>query len=220
MIGIIHLTAVTAAVFFYVLYQRYLAVPQGEISSPEDARKKDIAIFLLLLGAGFLVRLVASGICEGHSLDMNCFVAWGDMAYKDGLPAFYASDAFTDYPPGYVYVLYLQGMLRSFFSIEPFSIADRILVKLPAVICDMGIGVILYRIMIKRSRKGKNAARALMGLWLFHPVSLMDSAIWGQVDSVFTLLVLLMCLCMTEKKYPAAYFAFAIERSVIMLTTG
>ena len=53
-------------------------------------------------------------------------------------------------------------------------------------------------------------AAVFAGIFLFTPASFLDSAIWGQVDSVFTLFVVLMCYFATEKKLPLAYFAFAI----------
>lgn len=72
----------------------------------------------------------------------------------------------------------------------------------------MAIGYLVYKIASKRMKE--TGAALLAGIFLFTPVIFVDSAIWAQVDSVFTLFIVLMCYLVTEKKLIPAYFVFAI----------
>ena len=66
---------------------------------------KSYIVWVLLFG--FIVRIIAAASYKGHETDMGCFSAWADMAFGNGLSQFYLSDSFHDYPPGYLYVLYM-----------------------------------------------------------------------------------------------------------------
>src|SRR5699024_6083214 len=71
----------------------------------------------MLLGAALLLRLVLALVTEGYPYDMSCFVAWGDKLAAQGPAAFYSEGYFADYPPGYLFVLGLVGLIRGVFSI-------------------------------------------------------------------------------------------------------
>ena len=68
---------------------------------------------------------------------MNCFIAWGDMIFKDGIGNFYSSDSFTDYPPGYMYILYMVGAIRHVLGVAWNSTLSVMLTKTPAIIADL-----------------------------------------------------------------------------------
>ncbi len=165
-------------------------------------------IFALIVIA-FIVRMVAAVVYFGNKTDMNCFISWGDMVFNDGLQNFYKSDAFTDYPPGYMYVLYIVGGIRHILGIAWDSTTSVVLTKLPAILCDLGTGYLLYRVGKKYFKN--NGATIITACYLFCPAVIMDSAVWGQTDAVFTLGVALMCYLVTEKKLIPSYFVFAIS---------
>lgn len=196
-----------SGVLFYCLYRFYLSGDMGA----EAQKKNNNVILLSVLGVGLVLRLIMAASYVGHETDMNCFISWGDMIYQNGISNFYTLDAFTDYPPGYMYVLYIQGMLRSVLSLEPYGTVNIVLVKLPAILCDLGAAYLIYRIA-RKSKYHKISSHAIyiMAVYLFNPCILIDSATWGQVDSVLTLFILLMVYFMTENRYPMAYFTFAI----------
>ena len=68
-------------------------------------------LWLILAGA-LLLRLLLALLVEGYPYDMSCFVAWSDKLAASGPAAFYSEGYFADYPPGYLYVLWLMGELR------------------------------------------------------------------------------------------------------------
>ncbi len=72
-----------------------------------------------------------------------------------------------------------------------------VLVKLPSIIADLGIGVLIYRYFEKK--KKLKIALLLTTLWLFNPLVWYNSTIWGQTDSVVNLLGLIAILALTNK---------------------
>ena len=170
-----------------------------------DTRKIQVCI---VFGLALVIRFIAGALVKGHETDMACFQAWAEMVYNDGFAAFYTSEAFTDYPPGYVYILYIIGFIRNVTGISTSSGLAYLLTKMPAILADMGIGYLLYRIAGKKL--GNTGALIVSGIYLFFPSVIMDSTLWGQTDSVFTICVLLMCWLVTEKKLIPAYFVLAI----------
>lgn len=167
-----------------------------------------LTVFVTAMIVAFILRVVIGGLYHGQEADMNCFIAWADMAYKDGLSNFYTSPSFTDYPPGYIYILYVIGWIRSVFNIAWNSVTSDILTKMPAMLADLGTGYLIYRVA---SKKFKELGAALLSmLYLFCPLVILDSAVWGQTDSVFTLFVVLTCYLVSQKKLIPSYFVFAI----------
>ena len=52
----------------------------------------------------------------GHQTDMQCFIGWSENAFNNGISAFYTSEGFHDYPPGYVYVMYILGGIKKLLN--------------------------------------------------------------------------------------------------------
>ena len=143
-----------------------------------------MAQFLILLAA-FLIRILAAAFSGGFSSDTACFAAWADRIYALGPSGFYSPDVFTDYPPGYMYLLYPIGFLVSKTGIPYLGSLHLILLRLPSILCDCITGQLLY----KEAKKKFSSSHALFfsALYLFNPAVILNSSLWGQVDSVFTL---------------------------------
>ncbi len=181
----------------------YVLAPDLKKGQKRDGRS---AYILAAVIAAFLLRIIIAALYRGHEQDMGCFDAWSYDVFNGGINTFYASEGFHDYPPGYMYVLYVIGFIR---HIIPFSGgALYALIKLPAIICDMLIGYIVYKIAAKKYSSAISTVFA--ALWLFNPVSILNSAVWGQVDSVYTLFAVLTLYFLTEKKLFISYFMFAV----------
>ena len=180
----------------------YLYFAKFAIKTTSKMQKVHFGGAFFVFGGSFLLQVVFGILYYGHGTDMNCFSAWSDMVYTGGFYNFYRSDAFTDYPPGYMYVLYVVGFLRSIFG------NSGIIVKLPAICCNILIGIWAY--VQARKRFSEKSALVLGGFLAFSPVLILNSALWGQVDSVYTLFLVLCILLLYEKKLISAYFVFAI----------
>ncbi len=172
----------------------------------KTADKKRSAGIMILLLAGTAARILGAYLYPGHETDMNCFHAWSDMVFRDGFGAFYASESFTDYPPGYMYILYIIGFFKHIFPLSEAGVT--LLLKLPAILCDGLTAWLIYR--IARRRVNSSVSFMAAAFYLFNPAVFVDSALWGQVDSVVTLLILLTVICTAERRLIPAYFIFAL----------
>ncbi len=165
------------------------------------------AVFIIAaLAAAFLVRAICAVIYKGHETDMNCFIGWSGMIFDGGIPAFYASEGFHDYPPGYMYILYIIGAIRRLFN--PSDGALYLLIKFPSIIIDLLSGFFIYKLARKKFGDGISALFA--SLYLFNPAVILNSSLWGQVDTVYTVLIALMVYLISEKKMIPSYFVFAL----------
>lgn len=170
-------------------------------------KSSDNAVYIIgITAAAVIIRFICAVKYQGHATDMNCFTCWADMIFRDGIGNFYSSEAFTDYPPGYMYILYVIGALKTLFN--PTDGLLWLLIKLPAIICDIITGYLIYK--LAKKRVGDILGAVIGGIYLLNPAVILNSSLWGQVDSVYTLFVVLMLLLFTERKTIPGYFVFAI----------
>ncbi len=176
------------------------------------------AIFGALLLAGLTLRLVLAAKVAGYQVDINCFTLWSQRMAKVGPSAFYAEGYFCDYPPGYLYVLWLNGLLMRRWPEE-----SLLIVKLVPILCDMVTAMLLYRFFSRRTSRLTASIAALF--YVFNPAVLATGAAWGQVDSVLALLLLLACLAAMDEKWIVAvplFFVAALTKpqAILMAPIG
>lgn len=172
--------------------------------------KNFIRLVWLLFGGALLLRLILAYATHGFGNDIACFAGWADRIFTVGPGQFYSSETFTDYPPGFMYVLYVIGALRSLLQIPYYSDLHIMLLKLPAILCDMACGYLLYRESSKKLHFSGLQSVCVASAYLFQPAIILNSACWGQVDSVHTLVIVLMCLFLMDGKMLPAYGIFGL----------
>lgn len=132
-----------------------------------------------VLFIGFVVRVILSGFGT-LPLDHGTFVAWSLNLAGDGLSRFYNS--WSDYLPGYLYVLWLLGKINL-----TGAVPIHLLYKLPAVLADVLTSYFIYKTL--GGKKGIIGAC----VYLFNPAVFANSALWGQVDGfigLFSMMVI------------------------------
>ncbi|MHA7964783.1 glycosyltransferase family 39 protein [Paenibacillus sp. CAU 1782] len=174
------------------------------------ARSRNLVPNLLALGFGLGLALrIAIGLTnEGYVNDMALFAYWSDHAVNQGLANFYHTDIFVDYPPGYIYILYILGVVKGWLGIHNGTTAALLLYKLPAILADLTAAAVLYR--VSRAKLGDVAGVGIALLYIFNPAAIMDSAAWGQVDAIFALALCLAVSGMAERRFGRASVWYAI----------
>ncbi len=129
---------------------------------------------LIILGFGLIIRLVLSNFGT-LALDQNTFIAWSNSLVNGGFGVFYNN--WSDYLPGYLYVLWILGKINSLKIID-----QSILYKLPAIAIDLATAILVFKVVKKI--KGDKWALISTSLFLFNPAIMANSALWGQVDSI------------------------------------
>jgi Gpi18-like mannosyltransferase len=141
-----------------------------------------------LIVAGLALRLVVAYLLpgSGFAVDLSAFRFWAADLAQNGPWGFYDRPFFHDYTPGYLYVLWLLGSVVK--AVGAPGAGD--LIKLPAILADLVCAWLVYELI--RDLGGRER-RALLGaaLVLFIPITWFDSVVWGQVDSVGMVFVLL-----------------------------
>ncbi len=202
--GIAGVSALFALLYFFV-YQRWVR-PQP-IGGSREKRHFGL-LFAAAAVTALVLRFYLAVKSPGYEVDVNTFKAWANKAASGGLAHFYDGQ-FADYPPGYIYVLWVLGTLQQAFHIDWASKSALLLIKLPALIADVAIGYLLYREGAKRLSSSAGFGLAL--LFLFNPAVLVNSAGWGQIDSFFTLALLIALLLLATDKWEGSAVFFAIS---------
>ncbi len=159
-----------------------------------------------LLTAGIRLPLMGT---PGYVDDQLHFLIWSEMSQSSGIASVYdhrpdsSGKRWCNYPPGYVYVLRGLSDVYHWFSGRPldkavvvsFAAGERTadthwtaaVFKLPAVAADIVL-VMLLMILLRRRLGGIDATMVAM-LYATMPAVVHNSAVWGQIDAIPTLLV-------------------------------
>jgi len=163
---------------------------------------------VVLLFVGFILRLCFI-TNDGFKNDVSSFEGWALTLAEHSFSQFYSKAGFADYPPGYFYILAAVGALwESFFKHFDTSYnALKILVKLPAIIADLLVGLLLFRIV--RRFASERWALGAAALYVLNPAVIFISATWGQVDSIsggLALLAIYLLLRSQDSERTEAWF--------------
>ncbi len=146
----------------------------------------------VIIALGLALRLIIAYVLlpgSGFGVDRRSFDAWATALASRGPFGFYDQpDYFVDYTPGYLYVLWLLGLVSGVLGGPGAAPGD--LMKLPAILADAGLAITVFA-MAAELGASRRAALGGAALVILNPVTWFDSAIWSQVDSVGTLVLLL-----------------------------
>ena len=153
---------------------------------------------LLMLLAALAVRLVLAARVPGYNTDINCFSSWAQRMVEYGPAGFYGA-GWCDYPPLYMWMLAPIAVLINAFGLAYRSGGQLILIKLWPILFDLAAAWLIWN----RSKKqlGARAALLLAALFALNPAVFTDSAAWGQIDSIFTLMIALSALDADDDRY-------------------
>ena len=159
--------------------------------------RKDRGLFFLLLNGGLALRLLVSPYYT-HYNDLGLWLYWAKEIYVLGFNNFFSKIGWTDYLPLYFYPLFAIEWLRQIAHIQ-----GELIFKIPAIAADLLSAVVIYKITNYFKIKGilpKQAPIAAAAIYLFNPAIFANSAMWGQIDGIGALLVLLSVLLLIQKR--------------------
>jgi Gpi18-like mannosyltransferase len=156
-------------------------------------RRANIAIAVLIV-VGVALRLLVTR-AQGFPSDVGTFMAWAEKLSTAGPGRFYEPGYFSDYPPGFLYVLWLLGTL---FDGDVLRFA----VKAISIPADIGIALLVVRLV--RRHAGDSAAVFAVGIWMLQPAPIFAGPYWGQVDAVGTLPFLAALLAAGARRWGLA----------------
>ena len=176
----------------------------------------------VLLLFGFLVRLWAMR-WPPFPIDMNDWIAWGERVRELGPRKFYDPNVFADYTPGYVYVLWLTAEVKHWFFADNAVETYYFLYRLPPILCDLATAGLVFWVAesLRRERIGPLEAGTPALTWplvpalaalayLLNPAVIINSAVWGQVDSTFSFLMVLSVVLLVRREPEWAVLVYTI----------
>ncbi len=163
------------------------AYERGTGSPPRSTGTQGaVGAVLIVLALGLALRFILLYLLPGSGFeaDLVSFRFWADDLARNGLSGFYQRDFFHDYTPGYMYVLWLVGTVGRAAG----GIGD--LIKIPPILADLGLGYLVWS-MIRELGGRERLALVGAGVVMLNPVFWFDNVVWGQVDAVGVLFLLL-----------------------------
>lgn len=168
-----------------------------EVEEEVKVKKKE---FLTILGIAliFLVLNISVFTTKFHG-DLATQQVWGNYALEHGVSSLYANEM-TDYPPLYMFVLKLNAWLNYilFNNTTVGSYPYVFISKTIPTLCNLIIGLGIFVYLQKKDYK---KAVISMCIYLFNPITLYNSAYWGQVDSVNALFMFFSILSLIKRRY-------------------
>lgn len=139
---------------------------------------------------------------QGFAWDIAAFGNWMDNIEQNGLSP-YGPDPGFNYPPMFANLLVGIQWLGSIFDTNSIN-----LIKLLGIVPDIALAAVIAL----AGRKWFTAKNGLIGagLYLAIPVTWYDSAIWGQVDSLAMLPMLLAVWMIIDRKPEWAMVLFTL----------
>ena len=184
-----------------------------------------------LLFFSFLLRLFLLLISSCHPDILN-HLDWGERFWFYGAKNFYEGNfwgvSWPNQPIASIFLFALINKLYhlifaalwwlnlnlSFFPSFIFPFLEQklpiILFKLPFVLSDLGLGLLIYRISLHLTKQ-KTKALLAASLFLLNPVLIYNSSIWGQTDSLINFLTLFGLWQAYRGRYFKGLFAFALS---------
>lgn len=164
-------------------------------------------LFVILIKISFI-------FIPGLKIDIDTYQAWAGRLLELGPSNFYSPDYFSDYFPGYLYLLwFLAFIFKSIFPLLSFdSFQFEVLLKIVNLSFDLATTLLVFKI-VQNYHKIWAYISAL--LYLSNPALTFNTSIWGQTDSIFTFFTLLGFYYLLELK-KTNLWSFFISLAVLI----
>ncbi|RPI49988.1 MAG: hypothetical protein EHM56_11555, partial [Chloroflexi bacterium] len=189
--------------------------------------KRELRLVGLLCLGALAVRMPFA-VTPGYLADIQDHVAWSYKVVHYGLAATYVT---TDglwnpnYPPVSIYAFQALGKVyQTLFApdfLYPGTAGDpalrattsnlalladpihRTLLRMPAILADLATGALVFALVRRKMPAGRSFLIA--ATYWFNPVTILNSAVWGQIDSFFTVFAV---LAVALAELDGAFWAF------------
>ena len=202
---------------------------RSRVEFPQWLAGREKTAVLLVLIISFIVQLLLVPI-PGYKIDHGSFLYWYNHASSGNFSSFYEPPNWSDYPPFNVYIFWFFGnlllkpalFLQSLFSTSPpvVRIISEFAAKLPAIFFNLALTAVIYHFL--RRRFSFQLAVTATSLYAFNPAVIYDLAVWGQMDSVYSLFMVASLVLLLNRKYEFSSMLLAVglltkPQSVILL---
>jgi Gpi18-like mannosyltransferase len=158
--------------------------------------KREVLALAALLFIAFMVRFAFFSNQGYAAIDTRDFMAWFQTAADYGPRTFYIR-TWCDYPPFNIYFFWVFGLVAKSLSLFGTSLFTYVM-KLPPNLFDMATAFLIFAFV--RKRLDFKMALLATALYAFNPAVILNAAVWGQFDAIYTFfLVLSLMLALASK---------------------
>lgn len=167
-------------------------------------RYADLAVVISVFA--FILRLCCAVFYE-NDYDTAWNLQWAEDLQKGFFNAYDGHVWNLDYPPLYLYVLKIVGLIAENPAVSGFAPYRMLAIKFVPVLCDALICFVLY---LLGRRQSETLGIVACALWAINPAAVFNCGFWGQTDCVLLLGVLIVFMLMMNGKHTAACIAYAL----------
>ena len=168
-------------------------------------------LFLIII-ASLIMRLVIATNLEKIPLqndDALKYQEWGMVAVTQSIESTYSQRfvriGVNNQPPGTVYINAGVYTLSQSLGDEMYSL----MMKIPSIVSDIVLSLLIFLVVAKYSQK--KYAYIALSLYIFNPIVIYNSVVWGQIDSINNLIFYTSLMCLLYKKYFLTILLFALS---------
>jgi predicted membrane-bound dolichyl-phosphate-mannose-protein mannosyltransferase/Gpi18-like mannosyltransferase len=179
------------------------------ISPLLKSRDRDFLWALAMLLAITAVKFAMLPFFDGYRNDIASYESWALQMAADGPARIYHAGYFLDYPPGYLFALWVSGAVAR--ALKAGDTALRIIVEAPALTADFFLAVLVFALVRRLAPSRRFAAYVAMLLVALNPALLFDTVVWGQSDSALTLIIMLSVAIALDGEFELAWGLAAVS---------
>ena len=157
--------------------------------------RRQIHWFLIAVTASALLARLMIAYATIHHYDLNYYVNWAAGVNRNLFDA-YNSIASLDYPPLFLFPLFITGKLLALPLVGEIQGLQMLALKGWQILFDVATIPLIYAVLHRESRL---IAAAGAALWAVNPTIIVNSSYWGQTDSIMLFLLVLSFWLLSER---------------------
>ncbi|MGC1676590.1 MAG: phospholipid carrier-dependent glycosyltransferase [Candidatus Binataceae bacterium] len=198
------LIGIFSAVALLAIVAYAFALSAGSLRGDDEAGLDSALIGLAALA---VIKTAMLPFFPGFGPDVGSYQAWALQISSLGPAHTYQQGYFLDYPPGYLYALWVAGLIAGLMHATGDTL--RVIVESPAIVADFFLAFTIFAFVRRTSRPA--IAYAAMLMVALNPALLFDTVVWGQSDSVLTFTMWLSIIAILGEQYEVGWAMAAIS---------
>lgn len=184
------------------------ALQQHTVNKTFTVNAKNVTMLMFFIVISAVAFRFIVGMSYINTYDTFWYRRWA-LDLPNGVFNVYsrAESISLDYPPVYLFFLYLTGLGYKVIGADPHIYTEMFLMKFWPIVFDILCIVFLYYMFSKTDKVSGLFAAAF---WAVNPSVFFNSTMWGQTDSVMMFLLLVSFYLLYKNKPVAACVVFAI----------
>jgi len=172
-------------------------------------RDRSIVWAFAILAVIALVKILLLPWFDGYGNDVASYESWALQMASEGPARVYREGYFLDYPPGYLYALWLAGIVAH--ATGAGGVMLRMTVEAPALVADFVLALLMFVFVRRVAPARQTAAYVAMLLVALNPALGFDTIVWGQSDSALTVVIMLSAALALDGEFELAWALAALS---------